>query len=140
MTREDTDRLFDLLALYRPGDKHLENKPLRAAWHLVLEPYQVADVRQAVAAFFRKFKFWPDVTEISSRCPDPPEAAKKDNSCGEDSWQYRVTIEHWRELKRLRREAGLPATIREALSAGMAEKEWLDQLEKAGLLYMASAN
>lgn len=71
MTREDTDRLFALLAIYRPNDPHAEDNTLRSAWALVLEPYAPDDVRAAVAAYFRESKYWPDVTDIASRCPQP---------------------------------------------------------------------
>ena len=69
MTREDTDNLFKLLAIFRPNDPRAEDTTLKSAWALVLEPYAVEDVRAAVAAYFREKKFWPDVTDISSRCP-----------------------------------------------------------------------
>ena len=69
MTREDTDRLFELLSIYRPNDPHAQDKTLRSAWALVLEPYFVEDVRVAVAEYFRESKFWPDVTDIAVRCP-----------------------------------------------------------------------
>ena len=76
MTREDTDRLFELLAIYRPGDPRAEDKLLRSAWALVLEPYAPEDVRAAVAEYFRACKYWPDVTDIASRCPQPTAAAE----------------------------------------------------------------
>lgn len=71
MTKEDTARLFDLLSIYRPNDPHAQDKTLRSAWALVLEPYAPEDVRVAVAEYFRESKYWPDVTDIASRCPQP---------------------------------------------------------------------
>ena len=50
LTREDTDKLFRLLAFYRPNDPHLKDNALRAVWALTLAPYSVDDVREAVVA------------------------------------------------------------------------------------------
>lgn len=75
MTKKDVERLFELLAIYRPGDRHLEDKTLKAAWLLVLEPYAPADVKAAVGAYFRESKYWPDPSDIAMRCPRPLEAA-----------------------------------------------------------------
>ena len=82
MTREDTDRLFELLSIYRPNDPHAQDKTLRSAWALVLEPYAPEDVRVAVAEYFRESKYWPDVTDIASRCPQPKEAPEPER------WQW----------------------------------------------------
>lgn len=75
MTKEDIDNLFELLAIYRPKDRHLSDKTLKSAWLLVLEPFKPADVKQAVAAYFRGNKYWPDVSDISTRCPKAVEEA-----------------------------------------------------------------
>ena len=53
LTREDTDKLFRLLAFYRPNDPHLKDNALRAVWALTLAPYSVDDVREAVVSYFR---------------------------------------------------------------------------------------
>ena len=50
MTRKDIDNLFELLAIFRPNDPHANDSKLRAAWFLVLEPYEKAAVREAVEA------------------------------------------------------------------------------------------
>lgn len=69
MTGQDIDKLFELLAIFRPGDKHLGDKQLRSAWLFVLKPYAPEDVREAVAQYFRESSYWPDVTDIAKRCP-----------------------------------------------------------------------
>ena len=48
MTGQDIDRLFELLAIFRPGDKHLEDQNLKNAWLFVLKPYCPEDVRKAL--------------------------------------------------------------------------------------------
>ena len=46
LTREDTDKLFELFAFYRPKDPRLRDNALRAVWALTLAPYSVDDVRE----------------------------------------------------------------------------------------------
>ena len=95
MTREDTDRLFELLRLFRPGDPKVDNKRLRSAWALVLEPYEVDDVRSAVADYFRGNSFFPDVTDIATRCQRQPEPKRAEQEISED-----VTHDlHWEQQK-----------------------------------------
>lgn len=77
MEKDDVKNLWELLRIFRPGDPHLSDKRLQAAWALVLEPYAVDDVRSAVAEYFRAQKYWPDVTDIASRCPSPRREKKK---------------------------------------------------------------
>lgn len=71
MKRNEIDDLFRLLAIFRPGDKHLSDPMLRSAWFLILEPFDHDEVRDAVAGYFRENKYWPDVTDIAKRCPRP---------------------------------------------------------------------
>lgn len=78
MEKDDVKNLWELLRIFRPGDPHLDDKRLRAAWALVLEPYAVDDVRSAVAEYFREQKYWPDVTDIASRCPGPKPEKKQE--------------------------------------------------------------
>ncbi len=138
MTKEDTDRLFDLLALYRPGDRHLEDRQHRSLWQFTLEPYAPEDVKQAVGAYFRESKFWPDPTDITIRCPKPEQTSAKLASSDFDchDWELsRPLVDRWDRLVKCRREAGLPGTIREAISAGISWQEWMDTLEEAGLAW-----
>lgn len=130
MTREDIERLFELLAIYRPGDKHLENGKLRSAWLLVLAPYSPEEVREAVAAYFREKKFWPDVTDIASRCPPLPERvmpAREGRQDQEDLYRQ------WKRWTGTVDQAGLPATITQARKAGLPLEAWEAILTKAGL-------
>lgn len=132
MTKEDIDRLFELLEIYRPKDKHLEDKRLRSAWLLVLEPYKPEDVRQAVADYFRAKKFWPDVTDLAALCPPLPvrvfPRALQPNDCDSET-MYR----QWKAHCDVVRQAGFPATVKEAIKAGLTLREWEDMLENAGL-------
>lgn len=132
MTRKDIDNLFELLAIFRPNDPHANDSKLRAAWFLVLEPYEKAAVREAVGAWFRKSGFWPDPSDIAKLCPPLPEKPVQEAKkiiCPE----YERLYKRWRELVEKRREDGLPGTVQEALQAGISEMDWRESLEKTGL-------
>lgn len=136
MTGQDVDKLFELLAVFRPKDKHLEDQTLKNAWLFVLKPYDPEDVREAVAQYFRESSYWPDVTDIAKRCPkivrstrdDPPPATDK-------HWQKQQEwAKHYNDLRRKRREAGLPETWWEAKEAGGWTMEEYDKaVDEAGL-------
>ena len=100
MTREDTERLFELLAIYRPNDPHLKDRALRAVWTLTLRPYAVDDVREAVASYFREQKYWPDPTDIAKRCPKPE---VKTEIPREPDWE---AVENLKKLHRELKEGG----------------------------------
>ena len=140
MTREDMGNLWKLLGVYRPGDKHLNDKTLRSAWFLVLEPYSVDDVRSAVADYFRGCKFWPDVTDIARRCPPLPE--KRQVRAVESREQKAVTVlrDQWERVCLARQAAGVPATIGQAIEAGMSASEWDGLLADLGLDFLGGHN
>lgn len=71
MTREDIENLWKLLEIFRPNDRRLKDKRLKSAWMAVLEPYKPEDVKTAVIEHFRTSSYWPDVSDISMRCPQP---------------------------------------------------------------------
>lgn len=131
MTRKDIDSLFELLAIFRPNDPRIRDGKLRAAWQLVLGPYERDAVREAVGAWFRKSGFWPDPSDIAQLCPplpqEPPEPAQPCPA-------QRALCARWREVVERRRQAGLPATVAEALGQGGSERDWFKRLEEAGLL------
>lgn len=140
LERKDINCLFELLALYRGGDDpHLSQKGLRSAWLLVLKPYDRDDVREAIGAWFRKNTYWPRPQEIAALCPHLPEETRVEFSGGPSQepipQDWMEMRERWTNLVELRRNAGIPATIREALDAGMAECDWLDILADRGLAW-----
>jgi len=135
VTREDTDNLFKLLAIFRPNDPRAEDTTLKSAWALVLEPYAVEDVRAAVAAYFREKKFWPDVTDISSRCPPLPQMPHQPPPLTGGYIDHAVEAlrERWQELRRQCRAAGVPGTWEDAKKAGLTWAAWMDILDERGL-------
>lgn len=139
MTREDVDRLFELLAIYRPGDRHLEEKRLRAAWLLVLEPYDPADVKLAVGAYFRASKYWPDPSDIAMRCPKPTAAAAPERKSDTGFSPAEITrcsaqVAEMLELGELMAldyaAAGLPHPAK-AKSMGWSCRMWMDRCREA---------
>ena len=119
MTREDTDKLFELFAFYRPKDPRLRDNALRAVWALTLAPYSVDDVREAVVSYFRTQKYWPDPTDISSRCPQPELPKTQNFPTPAPTARYidpavEALRERWQELRRQCRAAGVPGTWEDA--------------------------
>lgn len=138
LTRKDIDDLFDLLAIFRKNDPHLNQESLRYAWLLVLYPYERHDVREAVGAWFRKSKYWPDPAEIAALCPPLPEKNITQKTQQISQWELDEMRKIWARYERLvalRREAGIPATIEEAKKSGVPEGEWYDILAERGLAW-----
>lgn len=132
MTRADVDRLFQLLAIYRPGDARADNKQLRAAWALVLEPYPPEAVREAVAAWFRECSWWPDVSDIARRCPVQPEAPRPSAAVRGDALRQREAQRSWfRRHREALQRAGLP-TISAYLQQGGTYRDYYNLLEESG--------
>lgn len=136
MTGQDIDKLFELLAIFRPKDKHLEDQALRNAWLLVLKPYDPKDVREAVAQYFRESSYWPDVTDIAKRCPKIV-INPRDNIPPATDQTLKKHLEwakHYDDVRRRRREAGFPETWWDAKEeGGWTMKEYQDAMDKAGL-------
>lgn len=135
MTGQDIDQLFELLAIFRPGDKHLTDQNLKNAWLFVLKPYCPEDVRKAVAEYFRHDKYWPDVTDIAKLCPELPKASSVPQLAEVDRYwrKQREMLDRYEALKRQRREAGLPETLLDARDAGMSLEEYDRLTEGDGL-------
>lgn len=136
MTGQDVDNLFELLAIFRPGDKHLGDKKLRSAWLFVLKPYAPEDVREAVAQYFREASYWPDVTDIAKRCPKviPVSTREALPSPDDKHWKRQQELaERYDDLKRRRREAGFPENVWDAKKAGLTMEEYDKAVDDAGL-------
>lgn len=137
MDKQDIADLWALLAVFRPNDPHLRDKTLRAAWALVLEPYSRDDVRKAVAEYFREKKFWPDVTEIAGRCPQPrePEALEamryRQPTAGERQRTAEM-VRRWRAYRAALEAAGLPG-LSQAQAQGMRCADWDALTRSAGI-------
>lgn len=138
MTGQDVDKLFQLLAIFRPKDKHLEDQALRNAWLFVLKPYAPEDVREAVAQYFREKAYWPDVTDIAKLCPKViPSVSPREEAPPDTDWHWKrqqeLSERYW-DLRRKRREAGLPETWWAAKEAGgWTLEDYEKAVEDAGL-------
>lgn len=67
MTKQDTENLFALLAIYFPNSKNVRNARLKSAWHLLLEPYSPADVKKAVVECLRESSYFPDPQSVAQK-------------------------------------------------------------------------
>ena len=135
MTKQEMDGLWALLGIFRKNDPHLLDKKLKAAWLLVLSPFAAADVKSAVAAYFREKSFWPDVSEIATRCPSPPggqPARTQRASCPEAEKETDLRL-RWEALRAERLRLGLPESVSQARENGLDAGSWWDALEQAHL-------
>lgn len=146
MNKKEVEGLFSLLAIYRPGDKRLEDKKLQAAWLLVLEPFPPADVKAAVATYFRTSKHFPDVTDIAILCPPqevedaPPDVTDRwpgwEANGYRDADDYRAKMREMAEMGRLIDKgyigAGVPHPS-EARKLGWTAETWIERCKEAGI-------
>lgn len=132
MDRNDVDNLFELLRIFRPDSPKVEDKKLRAAWLLVLQPFSVDRVREAVAQYFREEKFFPDVSDIAKRCRSTAPDATPEQVRDSGAKASPDLLEWWADRKRALREAGLP-TAADAMRRGMRMADHMMLLEQAGL-------
>lgn len=134
MTREDIERLFDLLKIYFPNSKKTGDKKLQSAWLRLLEPYSPETVQKAITDTLRGNVNFPDPQKIAVLCetvePAPKELASTvdhQRTYGDKVWMAphirklaaEVTDEQADDIH----DAGL-MTWREAESAGVSFAEW----------------
>ena len=134
---KDINDLFDILAAYRKNDPHLQDKSTKATWFLSLKPYEKADIQEAIGAWFRKSKYWPEPSEIAALCPALPEPDREPGEIGAAARDYHRYMDplwaRYDAVKKRRREAGVPATVLEARRAGLSDREWCALLAERGL-------
>ncbi len=138
LTQQDVNDLFDILALYRKNDPRLRDQNIKTIWMLSLKPYKKSDIQEAIGAWFRRSKYWPEPSEIAALCPALPEPSRersgRDAAAARDYRRYMgPLLERFEAVKARRRSAGVPATIVEARKAGLSDREWGELLEERGL-------
>ena len=132
MTKNDVEKLFTLLETLCPREpKKPRDAATVGAWLLVLEPYTYEAVRAAAVARARENRFSPDPAELVSYLPDLP-AVEPMRGVYRDK-TVEALRESWRELLGRRADAGIPATVTQARTAGLDLWTWLDGLDAAGL-------
>lgn len=134
MTRDDVDRLFELLSIYVAKDSRAHNNKLKSAWALVLEPYDPADVKKAVAQHFRKHNYWPDVTELAKLCPDPKPEEKPTTKYGKPDAEFTAKVKKAQRIFEDREKAGLPWSCAAAVELGVGLGEYMAKVEALGLM------
>lgn len=131
MTRADIDSLFELLRLYRQGDRRADSEKLRKAWLLVLEPYAPADVKQALLTYLRRSKFWPDPSEIAILCPPLPEESPPSPASAAPRRANAPLWDWWQQHRDSLHRAGLP-TAAEHRAKGGSIRDYYTLLEQSG--------
>ncbi len=126
MTSEEFGKLWILMGNLFPASPKTKSKNNRIAWANVLKPYLFEDAAEAVTAWARKNKFFPDPTEISSQLTEEePRGSIRRRSNNAWMAKYihqnaaRITDEDAEEIH----AAGL-LTWGEAEKQGMSFRDW----------------
>lgn len=138
LTNEELEKLFVLLENTHGSKKADRSKSSRLAWLEVLRPWTYDQVREAAFRRARENPYFPSAAEIAAYCPPVPDEYNRRNRplAGLDlaRWQKQLEwSERYRDMKRRRREAGLPETAWAAKEAGMSVEEYDRMVEEAGL-------
>lgn len=82
MTKNEVEKLFNLLTSYFSGAKQLNENlaNTKLAWDIALEPYRWEDVREAVISYARVNKFFPRVADITELFPKGSVKKQKDSA------------------------------------------------------------
>lgn len=76
MTRQDSNKILDLIAILCPRNKKYIDKKFAAAWMLALAPYEYEAVKKAVVHYSRHKNFFPDVSELIALIPSSQPAVE----------------------------------------------------------------
>ena len=71
MDQSEFGRIWTLFGELFPASPKLKSKNTRMVWEIGLAPYDLDSVTQAVMAYARKNKFFPDLADITAPLPDP---------------------------------------------------------------------
>ena len=116
LNAKEMDALWEMLGILRPKDARLRNETLKLVWSRALEPYAWSDVHEAVLTHFRTQKYFPDVADITGRCPQPrePEALEamryRQPTAGERQRTAEM-VRRWRSYRAALEAAGLPQPL-----------------------------
>lgn len=136
MTRDDTEKLFELLAIYFPNNQKARSKTQISAWHLLLEPYATDTVRQAVVEQLRENVNFPDPQKIAVRCEYISPREKKidfvsDKLKRSESVRLRLVEEYHQRLRKGLTDCGVP----DYDGAGVPYAKWRKEAEEAGIRF-----
>lgn len=144
MTRNDIDRLFQLLAIYYPTSPKVRSEITKQSWFLVLEPFDPEDVKKALVLHMQTSKHFPFVQEISTRCKLPAtEPTESTAGIGTDYANDVACMMEWlgpwhEKWEEKLHGLGLP-TFGEAVASGMTTAEWNHMMEEAGVLELCAS-
>ena len=137
LNTKEMDALWEMLGILRPKDARLRNETLKLVWSRALEPYAWSDVHEAVLTHFRTQKYFPDVADITGRCPQPrePEALEAMRYRQPTAGERQRTAEmvcRWRSYRAALEAAGLPS-LSQAQANGMRCADWDALTQGAGI-------
>lgn len=140
MDKEERQRIYTLLSKFYPNAKQLKDRATLTAWGLALEDFPYEDVKKSVLDYATRNKYFPDLADITgslaaenqtrkdprgATVPQPGKMGVIDRKVREDQ---QALYERWCEesarLRKLRRDAGIPATYLEAKASGLSVSQW----------------
>lgn len=138
MTIEQTGMVLDLLESAIPsafsGERAGNKGKTLRLWAEVFSGDDMSDVRAAAIAFVNETEkgFFPTPGQIRAKMPK--KMTESSFVATSPSWQKQMEMfRRYEDLKRRRREAGLPETRWEAKEAGMSFEEYDQLAESVGL-------
>ena len=131
MTRQDTEKLFELLMALSVTWKPKKNAAL--AWTLVLEPYDYETVKAATIRLQRKTAQIPLPAEIVREIEAQEPAAAPEEETDEPTPQEAEAMKLYKIICGTRKAKGLPEHLSEAHARGMTAMELADKYDEAGV-------
>lgn len=65
MTREETDKLFDLLEQFYPNAKQVKSEKTKIAWSMALKDFTYNDVKNSAIDYAIEGQYFPNLTDIT---------------------------------------------------------------------------
>lgn len=138
MTIEQTGMILDLIESAIPSafsGRMAENKrKTLKTWAESFSGDDMSDVKAAVIAFINETEkgFFPTPGQIRAKMPK--KMTESSLAATSSSWQRQLgMLRRYKDLKRRRRESGLPETRWEAKDGGMSVEEYDQLVESVGL-------
>lgn len=134
MNKNEMNEIWRLIGTFRRNDPKARDKELLAAWYEVLRVYSFSDVKRAVVEHFRTSGFWPDVSELTARCPTY--GAVTTERCGQrkkdtEAVHLLLVEEYHQRLRKVLTDFGVP----DYDATGVSYVQWRKDAEAAGVRF-----
>lgn len=80
MTKKEFQELWALVKIIWPNNPNIKSNQMMYLWELAMSNYRANDVKQSLIRYARKFKYWPDISDIVGDLDtERPEVTKPDS-------------------------------------------------------------